>query len=63
MGSHHRVLSKGLTMNGLGISELIIVLLSLVLALVPFVGGVLGILAFVKVNRIERVLKEKQILS
>jgi len=50
-------------MNSLGISELIIVLLSLILALVPFVGGVLGILAFVKVNRIERVLKEKQILS
>ena len=49
-------------MNSLGISELIIVLLSLILALVPFVGGVLGILAFVKVNRIERVLKEKQIL-
>lgn len=49
-------------MNGLGISELIIVLLSLILGLVPFVGGVLGILAFVKVNRIEKALKEKEIL-
>lgn len=50
-------------MSGLGISELIIVFLSLILALVPLVGGVLGILAFVKVNRIEKDLKDKQILT
>ena len=49
-------------MNGLGIPELLIVLLSLILGLVPFVGGILGILAFVKVNKIEKALREKQIL-
>lgn len=49
-------------MNGLGIPELLIVLVSLILGLVPFVGGILGILAFIKVNKIEKALREKQIL-
>ena len=46
-------------MNGLGIPELLIVLVSLILGLVPFVGGILGILAFIKVNKIEKALREK----
>ncbi len=49
-------------MGELGIAELLIVLVSFVLGLVPIIGGILGIVAFLKVNRIEKTLKEKQIL-
>jgi len=49
-------------MGNLGITELIILVLSLTVGLVPIIGCVLGIMAFLKVRKIEAVLKENQIL-
>ena len=47
-------------MGSIGNSELII--LGVILGTIPIAGGVLGILAFFKTRKIERLLKDKHIL-
>ena len=46
----------------IGLVELVIILLGLLIGVVPVVGGILGILAFRKVNQIERELRERRVL-